>query len=143
MLMEDREFAAAVTEVFRLYTEIVEYHSANPKDEEGVSTRIGLLLALAMDRFVHDVDGISRDDVSLMLRRTSLSDWNLADMAKDGIEPYHRPLTIGELMRERPGMIPILLARATFCCKFHSMPVMPHYFQETWRRFVQHYFSKL
>jgi hypothetical protein len=77
-----------------------------------------------------------------MLKRTVLTTEAVARMVEMGIKPYHIPITREELMRETPGMIPLLLARAILCWRFHHMPIMPRQMQH-WKPFVHHYACKL
>ena len=95
---------------------------------------------------LHEHDGarsIRVGGVELMSTRQHHSEERLAELARDGIQPYNRPVTREELVQETPGMIPLLLARAVFCCRFHNMPIHPRLMGPNWPRFVDHYACKL
>lgn len=143
MSMDDNAFAAAVDEVVGLYTAICDHHQANPGEHEVLSNMFGTMLGVAMDHFIHDIDTVEVDAVRVMFRRTVLSEERIAELARDGISPYNRPVTREELLQETPGMIPLLLARAVLCWRFHSMPIHPRLMGPSWRRFVGHYACKL
>ena len=142
MLMDDEAFAGAVNEVLDLYQDLCEHHLANPDDRDGVTARCDAVFGAAMAHFLHDIDVITLDAVRLMFSRTVLTDERRIELAAKGIEPYHMPITREELMREAPGMIPLLLARAILCWRFHRMPMMPLQMRNWWP-FVHHYACKI
>ncbi len=143
MLMDDDAFARAVDEVVALYQAVCDHHQANPREYEILSGMFGTMLGVALDHFVHDIDAVEVDAVRMMFRRTVLSEERLAELAQAGISPYNRPVTREELLQETPGMIPLLLARAVFCWKFHSMPIHARLMGPSWPILVKHYACKL
>jgi len=143
MLMDDNAFAGAVDEVVALYQAVCDHHQANPEEYEILSGMFGTMLGVALDHFVHDIDTVEVDTVRMVLHRTVLSETRLAELAQAGISPYNQPVTREELLQETPGMIPLLLARAVLCRRFHSMPIYPRLMGPSWPSFDKHYACKL
>lgn len=143
MTMDVAAFESAVDEVVVLYHAICEYHKANPEERVVISGMFGRMLDVAMDHFLHDIDNVHMDAVKIMLRRTVLTEKRIAELARENINPYNRPVTREELLAETPGMIPLLLARAVLCWRFHYMPVYIQHIGPSWDRFAKNYISKL
>ena len=141
--MDNVAFSNAVDEVVALYQAICDHHQADPQEREVLSEMFGTMLGVAMDHFVHDIDSVHPDAVKIMFRRTVLTEQRIAELAQEGIQPYNRPVTREELLAETPGTIPLLLARAVFCWRFHGMPIHPRLMGPSWTRFVGHYACKL
>lgn len=137
--MENEAFSSAVDEVVALYQAVCDHHQANPQEYEVLSGMFGRMLERALDHFLHDIGSVTMEAVKVMFRRTVLTEERLAELSRDGIQPYNRPVTREELLAETPGMIPLLLARAVFCWRFHSMPIHPRLMGPSWPRLVEHY----
>lgn len=132
----------AITETVRLYAEVCAYYAANPEDKIGISQRFDAVLAQSLDAYLYDVDSVTQDGVRVMLRRSVLSAARIAELAAEGMTPYNRPITEAELRQEKPGMIPILLARAVLCMGFHFMPINTKHVTQ-WHRFCEYYARKI
>jgi len=135
---ETAAHADAILEVHALYMEACDHDQAHPDDAEGISQRVDIMLGRSMDLFMHDLASVTQDTARVMFRRTWLEDHRVAQLAAEGLVPYNRPITLDELKAEPPGMVPLLLARATFCRAFHSMPIRTK-FMMNWKRFVVNY----
>lgn len=140
--MDESSHRQACQEVLDLYLEACRYHLDNPDDTEGVTQRVDATMGRSMDLFLWDVESVTPDTTRIMFRRTVLTPERIAELAAEGMMPYQRPITLEELLAETPGMVPLLLARAVFCWKFHYMPVRTRLMQH-WRRFVENYAERL
>lgn len=136
--MKDTDRQQACQEVLDLYLEACRHHLDNPEDADGITQRVDAMLGRSMDLFLWDVKSVTPETTHVMFRRTVITPERIAELAAQGMVPYHRPITLEELVAETPGMVPLLLGRAVFCWKFHCMPVQTIK-MGSWRRFVENY----
>lgn len=140
--MDETQHREAIQEVHGLYMAACQHHEANPDDSEGISRLIDTMLGRSMDLFLGFIDAVTPETSRVVFRRTVLTDERRAELARDGMVPYQRPITLEELMAEQPGMVPLLLLRAAFCWRFHSWPVRAMDMRH-WKRFVANYAERL
>lgn len=143
MFMDDESFASAVNETHALYKDLIEYHLAHPHDSIGINSRLDILLTVAMDHFLYDVESVNPNEMDRIVNCTSRTEWRIDALAQQGMQPYNLPITCEELLHEAPGIIPVLLLRAVLSPTFHNIPFQPYQFHATWMRFVNNYVRKI
>lgn len=97
MLMDEETFRGAVNEVMSLYQDLCDHHRSNPDESEVLSQMFGTMLGVALDHFLHDIDNVNPYAVNVLFRRTRLSKEQEADLAREGLRPYQKPLTREDL----------------------------------------------